>query len=196
MKPSNDLLFEIAYWIALFFLVLTGSYFLFARFDVFPNAIAFINGGGWQLQLFWGLLTLLLAAYFVVRILQIRRRRGRIMSMGPRGPIWISPDALREFVYRTLEEELGLADAHIKLQMNGDGVGIQVRTSVPLSETITDLGSKIQECVKTQVETKIGVVVNSIEVYASNITADALPPAEPEEEYTPLDFPERDERDE
>jgi hypothetical protein len=196
MKPSSDFLFEIAYWFAVVLLMMTGSYLLIARFQIAPSAIEYLNKGGGELLVVWGILSFALIAYFIIRIIQIRRRRARIMSPGPRGPIWISPDALREFVHRTLEEELGLSEAQVKLRMKGAGVGIHVRTAIPLSETITDLGERIQECVKTQVESKIGVEVDNIEVYASNITAEALPPALPEEEYTPLEFPERDESDE
>ena len=145
----------------------------------------------------WGLLSLVVMSYLVKRLIRHYRSRARISSPGPRGPIWISPFALKDFVLKTLEEHMGLTEAKVQLEMDKDGVAIRIRTSIPLSQTITELGHEIQEHIKTQVEKHIGVQVERVEVFASSISADQTSVVEEVQEqetgeYTPLEFPERE----
>ncbi len=196
MKPINDILAEIGNWLALLILFVSGLYFLLDGFGYLaPQIVNFLdlNRLGRGLLIAWGILSLLISVYFIRNIVIQHRARGRIMSAGPRGPIWISPIAVRDFILKTVEEQHGLEHARVKIFMKTEGIAVRVKGSVPLSEPLTDMGERIQEDVKSQVENRIGIRVQSVEVDARSITTtEYSSPAKSREEYTPLEIPERE----
>ena len=198
MKPINDILAEIGNWLALLVLMISGLYFLLDGFGVLAQQIVLFldrsDGLGHWLVVLWGALSILLGIYFVRNIIILHRARGRIMSAGPRGPIWISPIAVRDFILKTVQEQHGLERARVFIHMRNEGIAVRVKGSVPLSEPLTDMGERIQEDVKSQVESRIGIRVQSVEVDARNITTTEFssPARSRDEEYTPLEIPDRD----
>jgi len=178
MKRSGDYLIELGYMLAFLFSVLIGFLFFASRFEWFSEELSgiFSGWGSWLLPLL-GASSLLLALYFLRRIIVAQNLRSRVMRMGPQGPIWVSLEAIRGFVLKDLEEGLGVRGARVSLRPQGKGLAIGVRTSLPLDVNITELGERIQEHVKSRIESRIGVSVERVEVFARSISTEA--PATP-----------------
>jgi len=138
----------------------------------------FLQGPGKETLTVWAGLSFLLALYFLTRgVLAARGAEPRVMSAGPRGPIWISQGAIRDFILQSLREELGFAHAAVSLRQGRDGIVVQVRTPLPLHQSVTELGAKIQEHVKARVEERIGVTVERVEVLARSVQSASAAPA-------------------
>jgi uncharacterized alkaline shock family protein YloU len=197
MRSFNDALAEIGHWLGFFFVLITGIYFLLSRFGwLEASVVNFLNGPGKEIYIAWVVFSLLLAVFFIRRLVILYQLKARIMTVGSRGPIWISPSAVRDFILKTLEEQLGLTNARVTLQMKGNkGIAVKIRASVPLTKPLTDLGERIQEIVKSNLEGRIGIKVENVEVFARSITttyAGKSAPSEDAEEYTPLEIPNRE----
>lgn len=208
MNRISVIILEIGYWLASLALLAIGFLFLATRFGWWIDELnAFFQGSRGEIALIvLGSVAIAIALTFLGRGFAIASRaRAGIRNMGPRGPIWISLDAIREFISRSLKEELGLSDARVSLRAAGEGLMVQVRTSLPLHENVTELGERIQEQVKVRVEERIGVSVEQVEVFAQNIRAQtpavpqhAPPPASipavqrEEETYTPIELSRRE----
>ncbi len=188
MRRFRALLAELLYGLAFLWTLALGLYLigrvLGAPIQAFrletepPYLRDVIVGGG----------LLLIALYFLVRIIQTERRsKARIRGQGPQGPIWISLDAVREFIQSVLRDELNLREARVLLRTSGKGLIVQVHTALPLGESIPRLAERVQTRVKARVEERIGVAVQRVEVLARGIQgktqplrpAEEAPPAEP-----------------
>ncbi len=177
MRRSSVFLAEVFHGLAFLVLVLSGLYFLSVRFGGLPLPVAeFLEGPGREVYTVWAGFSFLLALYFLARgILVVRGAEPRVMSAGPRGPIWISQGAIRDFVLQALREELGLVHASVSLKQGRDGIVVRVRTPLPLDRSVTELGAKVQEHVKARVEERIGVTVERVEVLAKSVQAAPSP---------------------
>lgn len=177
MKRSSVFLAEVFHGLAFLVLVLSGLYFLAVRWEGLPPRVAeFLQGPGREMWTVWAGLSFLLALYFLVRgVLVGRGAEPRVMSAGPRGPIWISQGAIREFILQSLREEMGFAHASVSLRQGRDGIVVHVRTPLPLHQSVTELGAKIQDHVKARVEERIGVTVERVEVLAKSVQAAPSP---------------------
>ncbi|GEM_PF-3100784 len=171
MRRSSVFLAEVFHGLAFLVLVLTGLYLLAVRFERLPPRVAeFLQGPGRETFTVWAGLSFLLALYFLVRGVWVARgAEPRVMSAGPRGPIWISQSAIREFILQSLREEMGFAHASVSLRQGRDGIVVHVRTPLPLHQSVTELGAKIQDHVKARVEERIGVTVERVEVLARSV---------------------------
>lgn len=215
MNRISVIILEIGYWLASLALLAIGFLFFAARFGWWTEELsAFSQGSRGEIALLvLGSISIALALAFLVRGFAVASRaRTGIRKVGPRGPIWISLDAIREFITRSLKEELGLSDARVSLRTAGEGLVAQVRTSLPLHENVAELGERIQDHVKARVEGRIGVTVEQVEVLTHSIRAQTpaagdrgLPPASstvaaptaptaPRDEgaYTPIELSRRD----
>jgi uncharacterized alkaline shock family protein YloU len=191
----GDYLIELGYGLAFLLLVIVGLFFLALSFGWFAEELeAFLNMRGQELFGALAAFSLMLALYFLRRVIVAQHLRSRVMRMGPQGPIWVSLEAIRGFVLKALEEELGVHRARVSLKSRGKGLIVGVRTSLPLDVNVTELGERIQEHVKSRIESRIGVSVERVEVFARSISAEA-PAAPSPGEYTPIELSERD-RDE
>lgn len=177
MRRSSVFLAEVFHGLAFLVIILSGLYFLAVRFEGLPPRVAeFLQGPGRETLTVWAGLSFLLALYFLVRgVLVGRSAEPRVMSAGPRGPIWISQSAIREFILQSLQEEMGFSHASVSLRSGRDGIVVQVRTTLPLHQSVTELGAKIQEHVKARVEERIGVTVERVEVLAKSVQATPSP---------------------
>ena len=177
MRRSSVFLAEVFHGLAFLVLLLSGLYFLAIRLEGLPPGVAeFLQGPGRETLTVWAGLSFLLALYFLTRgVLAARGAEPRVMSAGPRGPIWISQSAIREFILQSLREEMGFANASVSLRQGRDGIVVHVRTPLPLDQSVTELGAKIQEHVKTRVEERIGVTVERVEVLAKSVQATPSP---------------------
>jgi uncharacterized alkaline shock family protein YloU len=208
MNRISVLILEIGYWLASVALLAIGFLFFATRFGWWIEELsAFFQGSRGEIALIvLGSISIVLALGFFVRGFAVASRaRTGIRKVGPRGPIWISLDAIREFITRSLKEELGLSDARVSLRAAGEGLVVQVRTSLPLHENVTELGERIQDHVKDRVEERIGVTVEQVEVFTQNIRAQtpaaahrapppaSIPAAQREEgAYTPIELSRRE----
>lgn len=181
MRRSSVFLAEVFHGLAFLVMVLSGLYFLSVRFGWLPADVeGFLQGPGKETLTVWAGLSFLLALYFLTRgVLAARGADPRVMSAGPRGPIWISQGAIRDFILQSLREELGFAHAAVSLRQGRDGIVVQVRTPLPLHQSVTELGAKIQEHVKTRVEERIGVTVERVEVLAKSVQSASTPTPTP-----------------
>ena len=179
MRRSSVFFAEVFHGLAFLVMVLSGLYFLSVRFGWLPSRVeGFLQGPGKETLTVWAGLSFLLALYFLTRgVLAAREAEPRVMSAGPRGPIWISQGAIRDFILQALREEMGFADASVSLKQGRDGIVVQVRTPLPLHQSVTELGAKIQEHVKARVEERIGVTVERVEVLAKSVQSASAAPA-------------------
>lgn len=194
MRRFRDVLIELGYGLAFLWTLAVGVALIGTRFDFVlvrletepPYLRDVIVGAG----------LIVIALYFLLMEIRAERRaRASLQAQGPEGPIWVSLVAVRGFIRRLLEEELGLSDARVLLRTRGEELVVQVRTSLPLDVNVTELGERIQEHIKSRVESRIGVSVERVEIFAQNISVGKeTPPASApaSEEYTPIELSERD----
>jgi uncharacterized alkaline shock family protein YloU len=179
MRRFKALLAELLYGLAFLWTLALGLYLIgrvlgapiqVFRLETEPLYLRDVIVGG-------GLL--LIALYFLVRVIQTERRaKARIRGQGPQGPIWISLDAVREFIESVLQDELNLREARVLLRTSGKGLIVQVHTALPLGESIPRLAERVQTRVKARVEERIGVAVQRVEVLARGIQGEGAPPSE------------------
>lgn len=115
---------------------------------------------------------IIIAFYFGGLIVQAHRQRQLITHAGARGAIRISPQAVRDFVVRVLEEELDLPDCRVRLRPGVGSEGaltILVRIPLPLGQNIIEVGERMQDLLKARVEERIGIAVVSVEVIAAGM---------------------------
>lgn len=172
MRRLSAYLIEFCYWVA--FLLLLGlagvlvslltKALKLESLDVLiqlPVVVAIVAG-----------ILLILAVYFGLLIIRTRQQRKSITHVGTRGSIRISPGAVREFISRVLEEELGLSKCRIRLKAGSRAEAplvVFVRTSLPLEQNVLEAGERIQELIKKRVEEHIGIPVERVEVFTSSI---------------------------
>jgi len=194
MKQPSEVLKEVTYWLAFAYLLFNGIFFLLLGSGLLSGNLIGLDlreGAYNYVYLAWGVFSLVVMSYIVRRLLRHYKAQTRISSPGPQGTIWISPFALKDYVLKSLDEKLNLKDAKVTLDMDHEGVGIQIRTAIPLSKKITEMGKEIQDMIKRDVESHIGVHVQKVEIFAASISASETE-FEESEEYTPIEFPERD----
>ncbi len=118
------------------------------------------------------IILIMIAFYFGGLIVRAHRQRRLITHAGARGAIRISPQAVRDFVMRVLEEELDLPDCRVRLKPAGEKEGalsILVRIPLPLGQSIIEVGERMQDLLKARVEERIGIAVDSVEVIAAGM---------------------------
>lgn len=181
MRREGGPLIGLGHGLALVLTAAMGALFLLVYFE----RISLEETGIPYLELILAAVSLLVALYFLGRLLTLSRARPRIMSMGSIGPIWVAPEAVRDFILKVLEEELDIRDARVSLRPRGEGIGVEVQTSLPLEVNIAELGERIQERVRTRVEERVGVTVEQVEVFARSIRSAPAPapPTRPAEAH-------------
>jgi len=121
-------------------------------------------------------LLIAIALYFGTLIVRAHRQRRLITHRGTHGAIRISPQAVRDFIVRALDEELGLPDCRVRLRPSLGKEGalvVLVRAPLPLGQNVIEVGEHVQELLKARVEERIGIAVERVEVFTSGMRSSA-----------------------
>ncbi|OGF53853.1 MAG: hypothetical protein A2Z21_10425 [Candidatus Fraserbacteria bacterium RBG_16_55_9] len=171
MKRWASYLFEFCSWVAMLLLLgVAGVLFALLQGQIQSSVIQERPVPGYIV----GVLFVFMAIYFAVLIVRAHRQRRLITHVGVRGAIRISPQAVRDFIVRVLEEELGLPDCRVRLKPTSGKEGalaVLVRAPLPLGQNILEVGQHVQETLKARVEERIGIPVEYVEVFTSSISA-------------------------
>lgn len=179
MRRFKALLVELLYVIAFLWVLSLGLYFVSQPLNVPVKLFELETKPPYLREVIIGGGLLLIALYFLVRMVQTERRsKARLQGRGPQGPIWISLDAVREFIGSVLRDELSLREVRVLLRTSSKGLIVQIHTALPLGESIPRFAERVQTRVKARVEERIGVKVERVEVLARGIQAEGAPPAE------------------
>jgi uncharacterized alkaline shock family protein YloU len=116
-----------------------------------------------------GALFLLVAARFVLALLEERANAVLFSQQGEWGRIELSPHAVKEFISDILRTHVGIDGFHIGLKHKGDGVGIVVHTTLSPEQRVTDIGLRIQRELVQHVTDRTGVDVQEVTVLVRNI---------------------------
>lgn len=196
MRRLQDYLIEVGYWLAALYL-LAGAGGLFWLVFVRPRPSG--------LDLSWGLtlwgtvglyvagsLALLLGLYFLQQIWSAHLRRRRFRHEGAGGPIEVSPLAIRDFIEALLAQEGDLLRHRILLGHAREGIDVTVNARLRLGVPVVETAQRLQRLLKEQVESRIGVRVHRVTVYAQSIGGlrpKAKEPDKLEPESTPTPTP-------
>lgn len=143
-----------------------------------------------------GAAALAAAVYFIARVAEMARAQTPIQTMGSGGPISVSRGAVRSLVHDILDESFDIDDARVKIGASRDGLRISVRFSLPADQRIPEIGERIQADLRGQVEDRIGVTVDQVDVTAQAFKAASSKPepADPKTAKEPTDLPEERDR--
>jgi len=185
MRRLESYLAEIGYWLALVFLW-AGAGTLFATLvgTMGFNDLERMSARLWGTGVIYAFAAafLLTGLYFLVLILRAHIQRGRLVKEGPGGQIQISPWAIKDLVREILKQEVGLPRFRVRLARAPEGLKIRVSADLGGTQSVVQVGEKIQRLLKERVEERIGVGVAEVEVFTRAIGVVRQAQAEPPEE--------------
>ena len=111
-----------------------------------------------------------------------RIQRARFTQDGEWGKIELSPHALREFVSGIMRDEVGIDRFQVRLRHMGDGLSIEITTTLLPEDKVVEIGQRIQETLSRRVVERTGVEVREVSVLVNSIRAHEEEPAAGEEE--------------
>lgn len=172
MKHIQEYVIELGYWGAMLFGLLLSAGFFAVLFGAL-NAQA-LSATVWGAVLFYifGAVSLFLAVYFITLILRLHSRRRRIERQTPRGRIQISPFAIQDFISALLTRE-AIPKFKVYLEKAQDGIEVRLRATLPLGKNVVETAERIQELIRTEIEGRIGIRVNKVEVFAQSLSLEA-----------------------
>ena len=135
-----------------------------------PGMVSFLDttwGTGTALAL--GAALLLIAMHYVVIVSDRRVNAVAYSRSVDLGKIEVTPHAVKEFIAGILREQIGLDRFHVSLRHAGQGVAIQVRTTLSSDQRVTDVGERIQRQLTHHVTERTGVEVCSVSVQVRSI---------------------------
>lgn len=116
-----------------------------------------------------GVAMLLVAAYFVIQLVEERLNASLFHHEGEWGRIELSPIAIKEYIAGILRKDIGLERFRILLRNRANGVGITVRTTLSPEQRVTEVGERIQRELAKHVSDRAGVEVSDVTVLVRNI---------------------------
>ena len=142
---------------------------LWTYFDAFPGTLFLILAGA---------CLLLVAARFVLHLVNDYRNAVLFSHDGEWGRIELSPQAVREFISDILRQQVGIERFRIVLKHHADGVAITVRTALTPDQRVTDMGVRIQRELAQHVTERTGVEVREVTVLVRSIRREETAPAD------------------
>jgi len=125
----------------------------------------FLEGpAGGALQIALGVGLLLVGSHFVRLLVAARASAMRLRHRSERGSIELANVALRQFVSDVLRRELGLSRFRVRLERGEGGLVVGVRIGLSSSDTVTDIGERIQRVIAERVSERVGVEVERVEI--------------------------------
>lgn len=172
MNRVQEYVIELAYWGALLFLLASSAGFFAVLFGALnAQALSAAVWGAVLLYIF-GAVSLFLAIYFATLILRAHSWRRRIERQTPRGRIQISPFAIQDFIAALLARE-AIPKFKVHLDKTQDGIEIKLRATLPLRKNVMETAEHIQELIRGEIEGRIGIRVNKVEIFAQSLSLEA-----------------------
>jgi len=137
-----------------------------------------------ELQPFWatppgigllsavGAVTLLIALYFLARLINLMTEQKRFVREGNQGAIEVSAQAVEDFVSALVDEDDHLHHARVKLRHGPHGaLDVVLNVSLDFNAAVVPTSERLQQRLKDRIEGHLGVEVHRITVYTERLSS-------------------------